>query len=320
MTRLLPADPAQLDGILRDTYSIWGEGLSLDAYGAWNRAQMATRWGRNHLHRLALVDDAGVVLASAKRYDLQAVIGGHAVPVVGIGAVFTPPALRGHGHARQLADLMLSDAAERGCQYALLFSEIGAAYYESMGFRTVPRSLVSIDVVTKAGAPATFVRSGTDHDLTFIAEISERYRAGAAFALNRSADQIAFFMTRRRLLAGLGPANYRAAEFFVSEEGHRPVAYVFITRGPRGVVLEECGDLDPSGARVGAILQVLAARTPAERARLMTTWLPPSFRPQQIRVVDEIASPEIMMIRPLRDAPWPVDDPARVVYWQTDVF
>jgi len=37
-------------------------------------------------------------------------------------------------------------------------------------------------------------------------------------------------------------------------------------------------------------------------------------------VIDEVPSPEIMMIRPLGNAPWPVDDPARVVYWQTDVF
>ena len=128
---------------------------------------------------------------------------------------------------------------------------------------------------------------------------------------------IEFGFARRRLLAGLGPDGLRQAEFFVAEEGHRPVAYVFVTRGPRGVVLEECGDRDPNGARIGAILQVLAARTPADPAQHMTTWLPPDLRPPQISVTSESPSPEIMMIRPLLDV---APDLHPVVYWQTDTF
>ena len=319
MTRLLPADHARLDEILDGTYAIWGEGLSRRSYGAWNRAQMATKWGRDHLHRLALVD-GDTLLASAKRYDLRALVRGEAVAVIGIGAVFTPGERRGQGHARRLIDLMLADAAARGCRYALLFSEIGTAYYESMGFRAVPRTLVTIDLVFKPGAPATLVRSAEADDLPAIAAISARYREGAPFAIDRPADQIAFFLARRRLLAGFAPAGERAVEFFVAEEGRRPVAYVFITRGPKGAVLEECGDNDPTGARVGAMLQVLNARTPAEPASRLRGWLPSSFRPPQIRPSDEAPSAEIMMIRPIGDAPWPIDDPADVVYWQADVF
>jgi GNAT superfamily N-acetyltransferase len=316
---LLPADPARLDEILDGTYAIWGEGLSRHSYGAWNRAQMATKWGRDHLHRLALMD-GGTLLASAKRYDLSAIVRSEAVPLLGIGAVFTPAERRGQGHARRLIELMIADAATRGCRYALLFSEIGTAYYESLGFRAVPRTLVTIDLVFKPGAPATLVRSAEAEDLPAIAAISARYREGAAFALDRSADQIAFFLARRRLLAGFSPAGQRAVELFVAEEGRRPVAYVFITRGPKGAVLEECGDNDPSGARVGAMLQVLSARTPAEPASRLQGWLPSSFRPPQIRITGETSSPEIMMIRPIGDAPWPIDDPATVVYWQSDAF
>src|SRR5436190_23336934 len=99
--QLSPADPAQLEAILDQTYPVWGEGLSRHAYGAWNRAQMASRWGRQHLRRLALTDEETLV-ASAKRYDLEIRIGELTAPVVGIGAVFTPSALRGRGHARAL--------------------------------------------------------------------------------------------------------------------------------------------------------------------------------------------------------------------------
>ena len=338
--QIAAADSVQLDGILEQTYPIWGEGLSLSAYRSWNRGQMATRWGRNHLHRIALID-GGDVLASAKRYDFEAQVAlsgdrlresvsqrgsvsqsgsqSELVPVMGIGAVFTPEPLRGRGHARALIDLMIRDAEARGCRYALLFSEIGAAYYESMGFRTVPRAMQSIEIVRKAGPPATFVRSGEMADLAEIATINARYRADASFALVRSPEQIEFSFSRRRLLAGLGPPGRRAVEFFVSEEGHRPVAYVFITRGPGGTVLEECGDRDPSGARVGSMLQVLASRAPAETPQTMTTWLPPGFRPPQIRTLGETPAREIMMTRAIGNAAPAIAD-GQVIYWASDTF
>lgn len=319
MRQLAPADPAQLDAILEDTYPIWGEGLSPSGYRAWNRGQMATRWGRKHLQRVVL-SEGGAVLASAKRYDFEAVVGTETAVVMGIGAVFTAPAQRNQGYARALVETMVADASNRGCRYALLFSEIGSAYYESMGFHVIPRTQLLIDVVRKAGAPATFVRSGESADLIELAEINRLYREGASFALKRSPEQIEFSFSRRRLLAGLGPAGLRGVEFFVTEEGYRAVAYVFITRGPNGVVLEECGDRDPTGARVGAMLQVLAGRTPGESPQLMKTWFPPTFRPPQVKVLDEVPAAEVMMIRPLNGAPMPALGGAPVIYWNSDVF
>lgn len=317
MTRLLLADSTRLEEILDGTYAIWGEGLSRPSYSAWNRAQMATEWGRERLKRVALVRDE-TLLASAKRYDFHARVAGNSATVLGIGAVFTPVDQRGRGYARELIDRMLEDAGDRGCQYALLFSEIGAAYYESMGFRVIPRSISTIDIRQKAGAPATFVRSGEKADLPVIADITARYKAHATFALDRSPELIEFGMARRRLLAGLGPSGLRHAEFFVGEEGYRAVAYVFVTRGPRGVVLEECGDRDPSGARIGAILQVLAARTPAEPALRLTGWLPDDLRPPQLDLVSQSPATDIMMIRPLANTP--AFEPLPAVYWQTDAF
>jgi GNAT superfamily N-acetyltransferase len=318
---LLQADPARLDEILDGSYAIWGEGLSRSSYGAWNRAQMATEWGRKHLRRMALIDD-DTLLASAKRYDFTATAGGQTVEILGIGAVFTPEARRGHGHARTLINLLVDDASARGCAYALLFSEIGAAYYERLGFHVLPRTLASLDVAPppNRGAPATFVRSGEASDLPFIAEISARYRDGAGFALDRSHDLIAFGVTRRRMLSGLGPTGARDAEFFVAEEGHRPAAYVFVTRSARGMILEECGDKDPNGARIGAMFQALAARDPSKPALHLHGWLPPSIRPPQVTVTEGLAPAEIMMIRPLRDVASSIQSLMPVVYWQTDVF
>jgi predicted N-acetyltransferase YhbS len=319
VTQLIVADPGRQEEIMDGTYPIWGEGLSRTAYSAWNRAQLATPWGREHLRRVALVD-AGTLVASAKRYDFQATLDGRVILVMGIGAVFTPEHLRGRGHARDLIETMMDDAAARGCSAALLFSEIGPAFYESLGFRVVPRSILTLEVQGRAGSPATFVRSGESTDMAAIAAISARYAGGVRFALDRSADLIAYGFARRRLLAGLGPPGLRHVEFFVAEEGHQVAAYVFLTRGPSGVVLDECGDRDPTGARVGAILQVLAARAPAEPILRMTTSLPPDFRPPQLRVTAETPAPEVMMIRSLEAVSSSIPGLISHVYWQTDLF
>lgn len=316
---MVTARDALHERVLDATYPIWGEGLSRRAYGAWNRAQMETDWGRSHLDRLALVDGE-TLLSSAKRYRLSALMGSRLVRILGIGAVFTPPDFRGKGYGRVLVERMIRDAEREGHAAALLFSEIGAAYYEQLGFRVVPRTLLSVDVERRDGAPATFVRAGEDADLPALAELSAAYAAKAGFALDRSPALVGFGIARRRLLAGLGPAGRRATEFFVAEEGHRAVAYVLIARGPEGAVLLECGDRDPSGARIGAILQVLRASTPAEPAAPMAAWLPPFLRPPQVRVLDEHEASEVMMIRPFADVPSSVEDLSPVVYWQTDVF
>lgn len=315
---LIEPGAAHLEQILDDTYPLWGEGLTRQAYGVWNRTQMATRWGSGHLRRVALVE-GDALLASAKRYDLTLDAGAERLPTLGIGAVFTPESRRGRGHARALIELMIDDAVRRGCRLALLFSEIGSRYYESMGFRPVPRRLLTIEVIEKPGAPATFVRSGEAADLPAVAAISQRYATGAALVVDRTTEFLEFVIARRRLLAGLGPAGLRHVEFFVAEEGHRAVAYVLITRGPRGVVLESCGDHDPSGARVGSMLQVLASRAPAEARAPMQAWLPASFRPPQVRVRDEHDAPELMMITPIGGAALP-DLAGQIVYWPSDVF
>src|SRR5437660_12759556 len=101
--RIVSAQGKLLDAILDATFTIWDEGLSRHAYERWWAAQLRTSWGRPNLRRFALVR-GDEVLASAKEYQLTAVIDGRPTPVLGIGAVFTQPAHRGRGHARELVE------------------------------------------------------------------------------------------------------------------------------------------------------------------------------------------------------------------------
>ncbi len=326
--RIEELDAAALEQVLDDTWPIWGEGLSRKAYGQWNLAQTLTPWGREHLQRVGLVE-GGVVVASAKRYLFDAVLDGQPVRVLGIGAVFTSEARRGRGLAARLIEQMMAEARDAGCGLALLFSEIGSAYYERLGFTVVPREIVTITVPrTRRGAPGTMVRALEPGDLKEVASISATYASAAGFALNRTPALIEFMITRRRLRAGLGPAGLRQVEAFVAEEGYRAAAYIIVSRGPEGTVLEECGDRDPRGSRIGALLEALMERDPSNPDRTLQAWLPPGLHPPQLPFSAPSPAREVMMMAPISKSPHlPISpspnlqgSPSPHLYWSLDVF
>ena len=101
--QVLAPDSPLHETALDHTFPLWHDSLTREHYGQYNRAQFRTGWGATHLERVGLVAD-GVLISSAKRYRLRVRLDGRSVDAIGIGAVFTPPHLRGHRHAAALID------------------------------------------------------------------------------------------------------------------------------------------------------------------------------------------------------------------------
>jgi len=325
MAKLVNADGSIADRILDDTYTLWNDGLTRHAYGRFYAAQIATPWGRKRLQRFALVE-GDELLASAKLYRFDAVQDGRPIQVAGLGAVFTTPAARGRGAARELIDRLLERAASDGADLALLFSEIGPEYYSRLGFEAIATIDVQLRVIesTRYGAPMTMVRGGDDRDLADIVAQGVTRAEPYRFHLTRDRDLVHFAIARKRLFAGLSPSGMRTVQFFIAEEGASAVAYVVISVQGDVWTIEEMGDRDPSGARIGAILQTLIAREPAERRPSIRAWLPQGFLPPQLTIIGETPSAEVMMIKPLSDRarallPSPLA-PSNVFYWRGDLF
>jgi predicted N-acetyltransferase YhbS len=319
--QLIPATGKYLEQILRETFPIWGDGLGPEQYARFWDAQLRTPWGASHLDRVALVEQ-GTVTSSAKRYDLTARLDGRIRRVLGVGAVFTSPGRRGRGGARRLLDMVLETAEAEGYEFAMLFSEINPAFYEALEFVPLPLLESRLEVTRRRGAPAVLVRAGDDRDMPAIAAMSAARAATARLALDRSEDWIRFGLARRRLLAGLGPSGLRATEFLVTEEGHQAVAYVISTVHEGRWFIEELGDRDPTGARVGAMLQAMIARTPHLDPPDIRAWLPHDFAPPQVAHIETAPIAEVLMIRPLRDRslPLPPLDAGDLVVWRADYF
>jgi GNAT superfamily N-acetyltransferase len=318
--RVVVAEGPLLDQIIRLTYDIWNEGLSERAYSQWNAAQMRTPWGRAHLQRLALVDDAGRLLATAKRYRYRVRLDGRVGWMSGIGALFTAPLQRGKGYASQLVEQLLEIERKEGALLAGLFSEIGASYYERFGFKAVPIDEVTVNVTRRGGAPAMLVRAGDERDLAAVEAMHQVRSSGATFALTRDRSMIHYALSKKRMLAGLGPQGLRQVEFVVAEEGASAVAYALLHENANGWTLEEAGDRDPAAARLGGMLQVLVAREPSAPAPLIRAWWPASFPvPPQVSLTDRTPAHDLFMVKPLADVPMP-KNAEDIFYWHSDYF
>jgi hypothetical protein len=237
--------------------------------------------------------------------------------------VFTAPAYRGRGAARELLVRMLDTAVTEGQEFAMLFSEIAPAFYERLDFVPVPLAEWVIEVDQKrGGAPAILVRSGDERDLASMVEMSAIRSTGARLALDRNEDFVRFGITRKRLLSGLAPAGVRTTEFLVAEEGHQAVAFLVASEQDGRWMIEDAGDRDPAGARLGAMLQVMLARHPSEQLPEIRGWWPQSLVPPQLKVAASTPTQEVLMIRPLRDRtlPLPPLTASEVVYWHGDYF
>ncbi|HEY9464622.1 MAG TPA: hypothetical protein VIR54_16120, partial [Vicinamibacterales bacterium] len=213
-------------------------------------------------------------------------------------------------------------AAREGAALALVFSDMDDAKQVG-GFDIVPMTDVDIGVAEppRRGAPMTLIRGGEERDLAAIVAMGRIRADPFRFHLDRDVDFVQYAVTKKRLLAGLGTAGARQLHFFIAEEGITAAAYVVISIVGDMWTLEECGDRDPSGARVGAILQALIAREPVERRPTIRAWLPRGFVPPQVTIVSAKPSTEVMMVRSLgktvAQPPLSGDD---VLYWRSDIF
>jgi len=318
VTAVVLADAAILDRVLTATRPICHAGLTRPAYARFHAARMKTEWGRRFQHTFALMDGAHL-LASAVRYDLAAVLDGRAVRVCGIGSVLTDSAHRGRGHARTLIETLLDHAARDGADVALLFTRSGDRTLT--GFEPIGMTDVALAVVDtpRPGAPMTLVRGGEARDLAAVVAMGQTRAGPFRFHLDRDADLVQYAITTKRLLAGLGPAGARHLQYFIAEEGVTAAAYVVVSIAGHRWTIEECGDRDPSGARVGALLQALIAREPVERRPTIGGWLPPRFVPPQTTVTTT-PSTVVMMMRSLNSTPVPGLRGDDVLYWRSDLF
>jgi hypothetical protein len=297
-------------------------GLSPDATVKYDAALAKTAWARDHQRRCAL-NDAGREVAAAWRYTLDGMLDGQPVAVCGIRLLGNGGSGGWSLHEIVLIEQILDEATREGADIALLFQSDDSSSPLPKDFAPVPVMEVELAVTEspRYGAPMTLVRGGEDRDLAAIAAMGRVRGAQYRFHLDRSVDFIQHAIIRNRLHAGLGSPGERQVVFVIAEEGITAAAYAVISVDARGWWIEECGDRDPSGARVGALLQALIALEPSRSRPVIRAWLPPNFLPPQITIASARPAPRLLLARALstraQRLQFAADD---VLYWRSDLL
>jgi hypothetical protein len=323
MMKLVQADGGLLQRLVATTPLLALHGLRREAFAKYDAAQAKTSWALRHRRRIALMD-ADAVLASAERYDLTGRLDHQLVSICGIASVLEHASDdTRNSYAGVLVERLIEDAARDGADLALLFQTAGQTSPVPDGFAVVPTTDLEITVTesTRYGAPMTLVRGGEDRDLQAIVAMGHARAEAFRFHIERGVDLIKHVITRKRLLAGLGSAGVRQLDFVIAEEGITAAAYIAISVVGNTWTIEECGDRDASGARVGAILQALIAREPAESRPVIRGWLPPGFLPPQVTVASASPAPPLLLARALSSRVRGLQLAApEVLYWRSDLF
>jgi len=189
---------AERDAYFRGVHPIWGGGLSEDRFVAFQR-RLAEAGEAGDRHRLIGLFDGTRLLAAMKAYDLLGSCAANPLRILGIGAVFTPPPLRRRGHARRMLELAIAEYAAHGAQAAILFSDIGTAYYERLGFRALRSEECMVD---PSGLPRSSSHAAASADEAGLSRLLARSRAkNGDLTLARDGWVLRFQLRRLRELA-----------------------------------------------------------------------------------------------------------------------
>jgi predicted N-acetyltransferase YhbS len=270
----------QLEAIYRESYALWGSGLTLEDYtGLWHDLTR-TKWGARHAGFYVWVDDRGRVLSSVKLYHPQVRAAGHTSRATVIGALFTPAALRRRGHASDLLRTVLSRARERDDRIALLFSDIGTGYYAAFGFRALPAEEDRAALPADSSAPPGWsLRPMSEGDMGSVRAAHHDSCLTRPLAVIRDDDHWQFLDARTTgFFERLKDGRVWPRRQIALDHG-RFAGYLLTIEGRREWNVREVGAPGGDPEAVAAVLRLGAVQARRDGLRAFHGWLSPEVRP-----------------------------------------
>ncbi len=296
------------------TYAAWGSPLTVEQFLQRELRLRAHPWSQANMRTWLLCDGSGRVLTSCETFRTPSFLrGGDCQYATGdsfiIASVFTETALRGHGHATRLMDVV-ADALERTepqAHAAVLYSDVGPRLYGRSGYQEVPAWDWHLPVLS---GPAMHKVDALLVDADVPAALARMRRPDVPFYLWPDAAQMDWHLERERIYAELlRRPRPRACGAVV---GASTALWAMVARYGELVVLMLDARTEEDAA---ALLE--AARAQAHKAGLakVVLWEEPDTMPWVARLPDasrEARDGSLPMLRPLRqglpaaaDVPFP---------------
>jgi predicted N-acetyltransferase YhbS len=253
--------------VLPHSSALWAGARSFEEYAEEFRATATSGWGKRRFRTIGL-RVGGELVASCKRYDRTLRCGKRTYKAAGIGAVFTPDALRGRGYATALLGAFLDAERDADTDLAYLFCDIHPAFYERLGFVVLPSRTITLRANALPGERIEVAVLGDD-DAAAVRRVFGALDARRPFAFARTPLDWEW----QRLRA----ASHEHAAQLVRlgvRRGRSLAAYVIGRRIPAAdafAVDELAFARDDDAALIGPLL-----RAGAGDLRTVRGWLPPA--------------------------------------------
>ena len=277
--------------VLPESFALWGGKRSFERYADDFRTMANSAYGRRRPFTMGLRDD-GVLAASCKTYDRELRWERSSLRAVGIGAVFTPPRIRGRGYATAMLGALLDAERAAGTDVAFLFSDIHPVFYARLGFVALPSRVLSLRATSLDDAqvrPAPLEA----RDWPGVRRCFETLDLARPWSLRRT--PLVWDWMRRRWSAS--PDGAQMVQLVV-RRGRGVIAYAFGLRLPR----EDAFALDDfafAGDEGRAILPALL-RSAAGDLRRICGWVPPPVAREALpRGSSRARKTAIFMVAPL---------------------
>ncbi len=275
LPRLRPARRHEIAAIFKESHALWGAGLTYPAYLDMWLELMDTPWAKDHFEHLVWVEDDETVLSSLKLYRPLVRVLGRTGPVSVIGAVFTPRALRGLGHAAALMRAVLQEALAESESLAMLFSDIGLPYYEALGFRAFSAEETAGRLERHDPPPPGWqLRPMTPEHLPDVVRAHADSCAGRPIAVLRDREHWEFLLARAAGYFKRLDGSDLSRRYRVAEHHGRFAGYLVALEGDAGWSVREVGALGADPESLSAILRLGAGEARRAGLRKVHGWLP----------------------------------------------
>jgi len=311
VARLAVARGEHIERIYRESHALWGGGLSFRDYLAFWRELASTPWAREHVVYQVWLGPREELLSSFKLYRPRVRILGRPARACVIGAVFTPRAHRGRGHATAMIRAALAQAAERGDPIAMLFSDIGTRLYSALGFVPLPAE-ETWGRLGRHGAPGPAgwrVRDVERRDMETVRRMHDAWCADRPLVFLRETGHWDFVQARTQgFFARLGDGRLIPA-FRIVEQHGRPRGYLVTVEGRGELSLREVGAEGGDPELMAQIARTALHLARARGLRRVYGWLPPNVADRLAdwrlqRRPRQRAIPMALEFEPVRGAPW----------------
>jgi predicted acetyltransferase len=233
----------------------------------------------------------GRVVAACGCYHVSVCIDGAVERASAVGAVHTLPEFRGRGFAPRVLAFAEGEERTAGKTFSLLYSDIGAPYYERLGYRCCAASqglVAAAESKTERAVAYDFRQFRPAERLSILIDLYDRAHQRHPLSIARSSDYWRYLLTQNS-----------EDEFYFLIHG-KPLGYVRLAIKPNGIVIRDASLLDDDDETERGLYSAVIALAKSRGVERVGGWMPADAVCRKLFQVDNRIQ-ELTMIKPLVD-------------------